>query len=274
MAILFRARTSQAYCWKLLAILFQNNIRTACFEITTDGIKLRMMDTHRYVLIDLDLQAENFDKFNYNSPNGNDQPFYIGINMPHFHKMLKCIKKKDAIEFYVDTESPDDLNIKVIPPKDNNRVTISTIKIQNIQNIRVVLPQDYKKPIIVMSSEYSKMCKDLVNIGPTITVVHRGNSIRFSCDAGSVYKRQVLFGDNDLDDAEDVKEFKQEFDAEKLTKITNISGLSNNIQIFAKEGSPLLFRSCVGSLGKLSIYIKSKDMIANDAHPVDDEDKE
>lgn len=269
MAIIFRAKTSQAYCWKLLAILFQNNIRTACFEITTDGIKLRMMDTHRYVLIDMDLQAENFDKFTYSR----ETPFFIGINMPHFHKMLKCIKKKDAIDFYVDDDTPDDLNIKVIPPKDNNRVTISTIKIQNIQNIRVDVPQNYKKPIIVMSSEYSKMCKDLVNIGPIISVIHKGNSIRFSCDAGSVYKRQVLFGDDDNDETDGTEEFRQEFDAEKLTKITNISGLSNNIQIFAKDGCPLLFRSSVGSLGKLSIYIKSKDMIANDSVQVDDENE-
>ena len=261
MPILFRARTTQAYCWKLLAVLFQNNIRTACFEITHSGIKLRMMDTHKYVLLDMDLQAENFEKFTYN----NNVPMFIGINMPHFHKMLKCIKKKDSIELYVDSSTPDDLNIKVIPPKDNNRVTISTIKIQNIQNIKVDVTDNYGKPVIVLSSEYSKMCKDLVNISPVISIIHKGNSLKFFCDAGNVYKRQVIFGDNTDDDSVSyTHEYRQDFDTEKLTKITNISGLSNNIQIFSKEGAPLMIRSSVGSLGKLSIYIKSKDMIEND----------
>lgn len=269
MAIIFRAKTSQAYCWKLLAVLFQNNIRTACFEITQEGIKLRMMDTHRYVLIDMDLLADNFDKFLYTGVN----PMFLGINMPHFHKMLKCIKKKDSIELYVDNEYPDDLNIKVIPPKDNNRITISTIKIQNIQNIRVDVPDNYGKPVIVPSSEYSKMCKDLVNIGNVISVIHKGNSIRFLCDASSIYTRQVLFGDNDDDDMILYKECKQDFDTDKLTKITNMSGLSNNIQIFAKEGAPLLFKTSVGSLGKLSIYIKSRDMIEKESVPIESDNE-
>ena len=38
-----------------------------------------------------------------------------------------------------------------------------------------------------------------------------------------------------------------------------MAGLSSNIQIYPNKGKPLLFRSAIGSLGKISIYIKSKD---------------
>ena len=43
----------------------------------------------------------------------------------------------------------------------NNRITTSFIKIQNLQTIDIDIPEGYQKPIIVPSSDYQKMCKDM-----------------------------------------------------------------------------------------------------------------
>ena len=48
--------------------------------------------------------------------------------------MLKSIKKKDSIVLFIDDDKDDMLGIKVIPP-ENNRITVSYIKIQSIQRI-------------------------------------------------------------------------------------------------------------------------------------------
>ena len=256
MTIIFKAKTSQAYCWKLLAELLQNNIKVACFELSKHGIKLRMQDSGNVLLIDLELLATNFDKYIYNSLNN----MIIGLNMNHMHKMLKCIKKKDTIELFIDNDTPNDLFIKAIPPKDTNRITISSVKIQNIQNIDIKKDYDtYNKPIIVSSSEYSKMCKDLANMGTTTQVISKGSCIKFMSDVSSIYSRIVVFGEEDKDDGDMYKEYTQEFETDKLTRITKIAGLSNNMQIFSCQNKPLLFKSTVGSLGVISIYIKSKE---------------
>ena len=62
-------------------------------------------------------------------------------------------------------------------------------------------------------------------------------------------------------------EFSQEFNTEQLCRITKLSGLSGNIQIY--PGKPIRFSSNIGSLGKISIYIKSKDQLENEQYNVE-----
>ena len=260
MTIIFKAKSQEAYCIKILAELLANNIKTGCFVVDENGISLCMMDHHRTILIDLNLVSENFSSYKFNAP----KKMYIGINLNHFHKMLRSIKKKDSIELYIDEKSPNDLAIKVIP-KENNRVSTSFIKIQNVQNLDIDLPTGYSKPIIVSSSEFQKMSKDMTNIGTTMKVTAKNSQITFNCNAGGILKRTVQFGDEENDDDGvpiESNEYCQDFLTEQLCRITKLSGLSSNMQIF--PGKPLLFRSNIGSLGKISIYIKSKEQIESE----------
>ena len=112
-------------------------------------------------------------------------------------------------------------------------------------------------------------------------MLSKNYSIEFSCNAGGILKRTVQFGEIDEDD--DVpppsttpgslltpavsSEYEQEFVTDQLCRITKLSGLSTNMQIF--PGKPLLFSSAVGSLGKICIYIKSKEQIDSENYTVD-----
>ena len=272
MTIIFKAKTNNAYTIKILAELLQNNIKTACFEIDEDGIKLCMMDHHHTILIQVVLESENFTLYKYKSA----EKIYLGINLNHFHKMLKSIKKKDSMQLFINDESPNDLGIKVIP-KENNRITTSFVKIQGIQTLDIDIPEGYGKPIIVPSSEYQKMCKDMAHIGSSINVVAKNFHIKFLCNAGGVMKRHVEFGEmgdsDDEEENEDNIEYNQDFDTEQLSRITKMAGLSTNMQIYPREGKPLLFKSGVGNLGKISIYIKSKDLLEQEKHIVDSDEE-
>jgi proliferating cell nuclear antigen PCNA len=275
MTRIFKAKTRQGYVIKVLAELLQNNIKTACFEVDSEGIRLCMMDHHRTILINLELDADNFTVYKYTK----NEKMNLGVNLTHFHKMLKSIKKRDSIQLFINDDSPTDLGIKVIP-KENNRTTTSYVKIQGIQTLRVEIPEGYNKPIIVPSGEYQKMCKGMAHIGSTVKIGAREFQIRFTCDAGGVMKRVTDFGepdDSDSDEEEakgEAEDYKEDFQTEQLTRITKLAGLSTNMQIYPKQGLPLLFRSNVGDLGKISIYIKSRDQIARESQPIDSEDDE
>ncbi len=266
---IFSAKSRDGYAVKVLAELLQNNLKTACFEIDSRGIRLRMMDSPKVVLLDLELDADNFSVYKFKPT----EKMYLGINLTHFHKMLKSIKKRDSIQFFIDDSAPTDLGIKVIP-KENNRITTSFIKIQSIQNLDIDLPEGYGKPVIVPSSEFQKMCKGLTHISNLTHITAQGFLIRFSSDAGGVMKRFTEFGETEDSDDEDRKdttpEYTELFDTEQLVRVIKLSGLSSNIQIYPKNENPLLFRSTVGSLGKISIYIKSKSMQEVESHAVED----
>ena len=274
MPIIFKAKTREGYALKVLAELLQNNIKTACFEVDNRGIRLRMMDHHRTILIDLELEADNFSVYKFKLPD----KLYLGINLTHFHKMLKSIKKRDSIQFFIDDTTPTDLGIKVIP-KENNRVTTSFIKIQSIQNLDIDLPENYGKPVIVPSGEFQKMCKGLTHISNMTHITAQGFLIRFSSDAGGVMKRFTEFGetedsDNDEDKVAEDPDYAEDFDTEQLTRITKLAGLSTNIQIYPKKENPLLFRSPIGSLGKINIYLKSKNLVEVESHAVEESEDE
>jgi proliferating cell nuclear antigen PCNA len=272
MTVIFKAKTHCAYTIKILAELLQNNIKTACFEIDESGVKLCMMDHHRTILIQVSLESENFTLYKFKCKD----KLFLGINLNHFHKMLKSIKKKDSMQLFINDNAPNDLGIKVIP-KENNRITTSFVTIQEIQTIDIDIPEGYGKPIIVPSSEYQKMCKDMAHIGSMINVVARNFHIKFRCNAGGVMKRHVEFGEmGDSDDEEEkdnnIIEYNQDFDTEQLSRITKMAGLSTNMQIYPKKGKPLLFKSSIGSLGKISIYIKSKDLIEKENNILESDD--
>ena len=267
MTIIFKCKTSEAFLIKVMAELLQHNIKTSCFVIDQEGIRLRMMDHHRKILIDINLYADSFSMYKYKQ----NSPKYVGLNLTHFHKMLKTVKKKDSIHLFINDDFPTDLGIKVIP-KENNRITISTIKILNVQNLDIDLPEEcsYGKPVIVPSSEYQKTIKDMNNIGNLINIISKNFHIKFQSDAGGVIKRNVEFGElEDSDDEssdKDQPEYNQEFYTEQLIRISKIAGLSSNLQFYTKENQPLLIRSSIGSIGKISIYIKSKEQLEQEIH--------
>ena len=124
------------------------------------------------------------------------------------------------------------------------------------------------------------MCKDLSSIGSTnIKVVARDFHIEFIADADGILKRKVTFGENEEDDDEEEKNIKPEyratFSTDQLVRITKLAGLSSTMQIFpASKDLPLLFKSSIGSLGKISIFVKSQELVEKENLCSEDSDSD
>lgn len=250
--MLFYCKTSEGYIIKILGELLQNNIKNGCFIVSKHGIMLRMTDSNRKILIDLELLADNFNQYKCKP-----ESMSIGLNFHHFYKMVKTIKKKDSIVLFIEEGKESELSIRVIP-KEKNRVTTSFLKIQNLQSLDIELPQGYQTSIIVPSNEYVKMVKDLNNMGGNmITVSSTQGTIRFGCNSNGVYSRDIVFGDVEENDT---VSRVQEFETEQLSRVTKVAGLSTQIQIYQSSDLPVLFKSNIGSLGKICVYVKDKTL--------------
>jgi len=246
-------KTSEGYIIKTLAELLQNNIKNGCFVVNKRSITFRMTDSNRKILIDLELQCENFTQYKFKGTT-----MSIGLNFSHFYKMVKNIKKKDSVVLFIEEDKPSELGIKVIP-KEKNRVTTSYVKIQNLQSLDIELPSGYNNPIIIPSNEYIKMIKDLNSMGGnSISVTSNSHIIKFGCISNGVYSRDIVFGDQD--DENETENICQEFETEQLIRISKVSGLSSQIQIYQSKDLPVLFRSNIGNLGKISVYLKDKTL--------------
>jgi proliferating cell nuclear antigen PCNA len=255
---LFRCKTDNAYQMKIMSELVSNVIKTSFWEISSTGISLCMFDHPRKTMVNIKLKAENFHIYNFNNP----ENIYIGMNSIHFHKMLKSIKKKDNIELYIDNSNRSDLVIRTIP-KDHNRITISSIKIQPVQNLSITNPSGYVKSIIIPSNDFQKMIKDLNTIGSDKISVNTDNGVvDFTADADGVMKRTVTFGQKSEDNH---VAHLSSFSTEQIDRISKISALSDSIHIFPSSDTlPLQIKSNIGSIGTISVYIKSDEIIARE----------
>lgn len=258
---LFKCKTNDAYIFKILIELLHNNIKTACFELSREKIILRMMDSNRRTLINLNMFSENFNMYHY-SKNLEADSINIGINLNHFYKMIKSVKKKDTMVLFIEEEKITDLGIQIIP-KDFSRITTSYVKIQNIQNLEIALPEGYERSILVSSNEFSKMCKDMFSMSNNITISAKKYSIGFMCNVGSVYSREVILGDTESFSEDPT--YQDDYDMEQLSRISKISGLSSNMTIQCGKNTPLMITSKVGILGTITIFIKSRRQIEQES---------
>lgn len=268
--VIFKAKTPEGHAIKILAEVLHSNLSTGYFIVDEKGIHSCMMDNEKITLIELVLNADSFTTYKFEST----EKLQLGINMNHFHTMLKTVKKKDSVELFITEDKPTDLGIRIIP-KEQNRKTTSYIKIQNMQSMDIDIPVNNTRPINVPSTEFQKMCKSLT-LSHTTHVSSRGARIKFSSDAGELMKRVTEFGERDEDEkvdengdedsdtkSDDVElDYSETFNQQQLMKISKLSGLSTTIQIFAKKGSPLLFRTNIGTnnLGRISVYLKSQNL--------------
>lgn len=260
---IFLCKTVEAHTIKVASELLANNLKNGCFEITEDSVSLCMWDQTQTTMIDLELLAEKFNIYKFNMKN--TKKLCIGLTLNHLHKMLRSIKKKDCLELYIDSECSNKLYIKKIP-KENTRIVSSAINIKSIQNIESEKPTGYGKPVIVQSSEFQKMCKDLSFIeSPNIRIVSKPFSLDFEASADGIMSTVITLGENyteedGIDNQEQTK--IGTFSPVSLFKISKISGLSKSMQIYTgSDDLPYLFRSDIESLGKISIYIKSLELI-------------
>jgi len=255
MTVVFKAKTQEGYTVKILSELLQNIIMIACLKITKEGIFLRMTDSQMCILTDIELLRNNFNIYQMNT-----EDMFIGLNLGHLFKMLKSVKKKDSLVIYIDDETPDRLFL-VVNPKENNRVSTSSVCIQHTQNISIPLPTGYQNPIIIPSNEYQRTLKDMNNISKTLSFNVRQYSLIMTCTADNIFSRDVLFGE--LDDDTDIK-YADEFDIEYFIRTIKIAGLDKLLHVYGgPKHLPLCITTNIGQLGKLSIYIKSQKQIKN-----------
>ncbi len=258
MTILWKMKTHEGFTIKNLVELLHNNLKNGCFVITQEGISLRMMDSTNRSWFDLNLSA---DKFIFHELQG--ETMHIGLNLTHFFKVLRPLKKKDALMLFRSSDNECELGIRIIP-KDNQRSTVSTIRIQNIQNVEIVdPPEGYGHSVVLPSGEYHKTIKDMLSLGNTNSTVRvRAEQfwVSFFCSAPNIYTSEVCFGETEEEFMFQPEPYDESFDIDQLSRMMKISGLSPTMQIYPSPARPLFLFSDVGSLGTLSIYMKSKQM--------------
>ena len=147
MTIIFKVKFNEGYAFKTFIETLSHNIKTGCFEIDANGISICTTDAKKVMLVNahFDTSALSY-KFNpsnelrYYDPT--TKKMYLGITTTHFFEMLSPVKKKDALELFIDDEEPMLLQMKLISASNtyNPHSSISDVTIQAIRELQPDVP--------------------------------------------------------------------------------------------------------------------------------------
>ena len=268
---LFKLMTKEGYTFKVIIDLLKNRIKNCNFIIDKKGIFCKTADSKNHNLIVLKIYAKNM-KY------ACQQQLITGLNMIHLQKNLKSLKKKDGLSLYIESKSPNNIIINPIK-SDFSGTTKNTLKIISIQVQDCEEPNGYKDDdeIAIFSKDFQKMIKEVNAINSkTINIQRRGKILRFFTEFGDLYNAECFLGDNENN--EDIKEnfnklyedYNFNFEITDITQLTKISGLSTVVNINANKNLPIRISMNCGSISKIILYTKSKEIIKSE----EDEEKD
>ena len=266
---LLSIKTKEGHSFKVLIELIQKYIKDGCWIINKDGMFLSGMDTK--TTNGTKMIVVNLNRFNFTKYKCPDEPIVISMNMLHFYRMLKPIKKKDnTLTLYIEENEEHKLYITINQSGETQkRGNLSHINISNARPQSFQPPEDYADPIVITSKDFQQI-KTLNKVSKQMELVIRGRAIDLICNRDDVMSRSITLGDTDDDDDdqtdenEDVEEYRHKFDSDQILDLTKIASTSNNVQIYTSPDNPIHFKMNVGTLGTVGVYIKSKEMIDNE----------
>lgn len=105
-------------------------------------------------LVSMMLKAEGF------APYRCDRNLALGINLQSLTKVLRAAANEDLLTLKAE-DAPDSLNL-VFESSDSDRLSEYDIKLMDIDQEHLGIPEtEYAANIIMPSSEFQKICRDL-----------------------------------------------------------------------------------------------------------------
>ena len=285
---LYYAESQSGHIVKVLVEVLQSCLTNdAYFTFEKGGIKSCNVDNKATTLINFDLPMEKFEKYfispEWTTSSGGSSvgtkeipkepvPMTIAITIKHLHKLLKNVKKKDSITFFIDKSHPLKLGIRIVPVtinKKSERAETSHISFRTVENFASTsVPEDYHPPKVIPATEYQKMCKKMAVIpGKDISItIQRSNFICFFCDGGNIVSSEMTFGEKETN-VPDGELYVGNFYTTMLNQLIKMPGLSSRMQISAPKNKvyPIRIKMDAGNLGTIEVYLKTKELIEMEA---------
>jgi proliferating cell nuclear antigen len=247
--------TIQSIIIKFLTEAIKDILPDTNIEVSKDGIKILSLDPTHTTLVHMNLASQNFEKFHCSTPQ------IIGVNMINLFKLIKTITNNDTLALFVSKNDMNHLGVKI---ENSSRKSSTTFKLNlmdlNNGNIKIP-PAEFQSVITMKSTDFQKICRDMVNISDEIEIKAVDNSLILTCKGefaeqetviGECSNSGISFCQNSQTDSEIIQGI---FSLKYLTLFAKCTNLCPSIQIYLKNDYPLIVCYDVGSLGSIKMCL-------------------
>lgn len=252
---LFFAECTQGYGIKVLIDGLCSTFNRCFFRFSENGIFMKQMDGKKIILFNIELLRQNFIQYICKNE------ITFSINILHFQKLIKSLKKKNSLTLFIQKDNP--LNLGIITKTNSNEKTSKikksfiTINRELIEDFKI--PSGYKFPKVVKSSEFLEIKGVLIDKNVKIKM-QDSNYLSFESLLGA-YSSTLEFGEL----VYGINIYEQEFTSAIINQIIKFPNLGSQMQFYKPPELvyPLLIKMQI-SLGSIEIYIKDNQQCEKD----------
>jgi len=153
------------------------------------------MDTSHVALVSLNLSMDGFESYRC------DSNVVLGVNISNLAKVLKLADPADSITLQAD-QDPSTLKLIFENPK-TGRQTEFALNLISLDIEHLSIPEtEYSSLITINSGEFSKICKELVQLSDSLTIATSQSNVQLKVEgqAGSGF---INLSSNDCDRKEE-----------------------------------------------------------------------
>lgn len=175
---MLEARLDQASTLKRLLDAIKELVQDANFECTEEGISLQAMDNSHVALCSAKLDATGFTRYRC------DRPLPLGVNLGSLTKVLKCAKDDDTCTLKASDDG--DILSLTYEARNDERMAEYDMKLMDIDSDTLGIPDtEYDASVTMYSAEFSRIVRDLSQLGESVRIEVSKEGVRFMADGES-----------------------------------------------------------------------------------------
>lgn len=245
----------------MLLKTIQASALKSCFEVLKEalhdvnmyfdetGISITALDNAKVALINLKLDAENFEVYECK------EVIQAGINVSNFYKIMKVITSNDVLTL----EMTNTEKIRVIIENDTkNSTTRFELCLLWINEDMLQLPEIKPDCITTLASiDFQRLCRDMGNIGQDVSISRNNNMFVVKCNGEFASQETSIDTEQNNFDGEIGGNYSLKY----INMFTKATSMCSNMQIkqtLPTDKMPIAFSYDVANLGKIEFYLVAR----------------
>ena len=254
---MFEARFVNAILLKRILDAIKDLVQDVNLLCTEDGIELQSMDSSHVALVNFTILAEACSVYRCS------ETLTLGINVANLTKIVKCAESDDSV---VLRQSKDQSKLEItFESKSGSRKHEFVMNLMDIDSEHLSIPDlEYTCSITMPSAEFSRLVRDGATFGETVVLAVEEGLVTAE-SRGDVGKTTITEKQDKTSKSAALwtdivcsKPTSMMFALKYLVAFTKAQHISDSVNLYMIEGSPLYVSYDMGDKGSVGFYLAPK----------------
>jgi len=241
-------KTIQASAIKSAFEVLKDILNDVNVYFTKKGVQVLTLDTARVALVDMFLDADNFEEYYC------EADMVAGINVTNMFKLLKFISNNDTLTVEINSREYLDIRIENTVKRSDTRFKL---KLLDINEDQIEVPTIKMAVVTTMQSiDFQRICRDMNNLAVDLEITRNSTQFIIKCEGDFANQETII---ECIDDRSFDGELQGRYSLKYLNLFTKATGMCASVQIMQEEDNRfLVLRYNVANLGELKFYLATK----------------